>query len=230
MMKASEAIPALFCMERGNAMRNARVLFFDVCGTLVDETRAWRQRCADQAQMAQAKGLGVTAQDVCRAMEAAARAGSPSYVSALSRCGLSERAPYRHELERPDPEAESVLRLLSTRYRLGIIANQAQGLEARLRASGILPWFSWVVSSAECGAAKPDPRIFLLAMERAGCVPEKAVMIGDRLDNDIAPAKALGMHTVWLRRGFGALSSPGNALETPDAQVTSLGGLTGLLL
>ena len=37
----------------------------------------------------------------------------------------------------------------------------------------------------------------------AGCQAENAVMIGDRLDNDIAPAKKLGMKTVWIRQGDG---------------------------
>ena len=36
----------------------------------------------------------------------------------------------------------------------------------------------------------------------AGCRPEEAVMVGDRLDNDIFPAKALGMGTVWVRQGL----------------------------
>ena len=30
-------------------------------------------------------------------------------------------------------------------------------------------------------------------------------MIGDRIDNDIAPAKSLGMNTVWIRQGYGGL-------------------------
>ena len=30
----------------------------------------------------------------------------------------------------------------------------------------------------------------------------KAVMVGDRLDNDIRPAKNLGMKTVWIRKGL----------------------------
>lgn len=39
---------------------------------------------------------------------------------------------------------------------------------------------------------KPDPKLFTIACAQAGCAPEDAVMIGDRLDNDIAPAKAIG--------------------------------------
>lgn len=39
-------------------------------------------------------------------------------------------------------------------------------------------------------------------VELAGCQPHNSVMVGDRLDNDIAPAKSLGMETVWIRKGL----------------------------
>ena len=48
----------------------------------------------------------------------------------------------------------------------------------------------------------PDRRIFEIALERSGCKPENAVMIGDRIDNDIVPAKQLGMKTIWIKTGI----------------------------
>ncbi|MBR4040277.1 MAG: HAD-IA family hydrolase, partial [Clostridia bacterium] len=54
-----------------------------------------------------------------------------------------------------------------------------------------------VVASAEEGVAKPDKRIFEIALERADCKRSEAAMIGDRLDNDIVPANELGMYTIW---------------------------------
>lgn len=47
-------------------------------------------------------------------------------------------------------------------------------------------------------------------------------MVGDRLDNDIQPAKLLGMHTVWLRQGFGALQAPLSSSDTPNHIITNL--------
>lgn len=44
--------------------------------------------------------------------------------------------------------------------------------------------------------------IFAKALELADCQPHNSVMVGDRLDNDIRPAKALGMKTVWIRKGL----------------------------
>ena len=59
-----------------------------------------------------------------------------------------------------------------------------------------------MIASAEEGVEKPNPRIFQIALERANCLPENAVMVGDRLDNDIIPAKELGMKTIWVKQGF----------------------------
>jgi FMN phosphatase YigB (HAD superfamily) len=47
-----------------------------------------------------------------------------------------------------------------------------------------------------------------MALENAECKPENAVMIGDRLDNDIYPAKKLGFKTVHILRGFGRVQIP----------------------
>ena len=86
-----------------------------------------------------------------------------------------------------------------------------------------------IIASAEEGLEKPDPRIFQLALSRAGCLPQRAVMIGDRLDNDIAPAKRLGFKTIWIRQGFGGMGTPASEQDTPDCCVNSLGELAVLL-
>lgn len=53
-------------------------------------------------------------------------------------------------------------------------------------------------------------------------------MVGDRLDNDIAPAKRLGMRTVRILQGYGALSRPRNGWEEPEETVRTLAELPGL--
>ena len=69
---------------------------------------------------------------------------------------------------------------------------------------------------------KPDIRIFEYALGKANCIPQEACMIGDRLDNDILPAKALGMKTVWIKQGFGALQKPLLKSEEPDYTINNL--------
>ena len=69
---------------------------------------------------------------------------------------------------------------------------------------------------------KPDIRIFEYALDKANCIPQEACMIGDRLDNDILPAKSLGMKTVWIKQGFGALQKPLSKSEEPDYTINNL--------
>ena len=53
-------------------------------------------------------------------------------------------------------------------------------------------------------------------------MPQNAVMVGDRLDNDIAPAKKLLMKTVWVKRGFAKYNKVGGVFETADFTVNDL--------
>ncbi len=207
-----------------------RYLFFDVGYTLVDEDAVWVARCREQAEMPEARALGLTAGDIYREIEASSRQYLPQYRTVVQKFGFTQAAPFRGELETLYPEAPVILAALSQKYALGVIANQSKGLKERLSEWGILPYFTAVASSWEAGASKPDPAIFRLALSLAGCAPEQAVMIGDRLDNDIFPAKALGMKTVWIRQGFGALQTPKGPEYTPDYIIDSLKELSGIFL
>ncbi len=209
-------------------MGNVKFLFFDIGCTLVDESAVWAARCAEQAAGAEARALGLTAGDIYRAIEEASAAHLPQYRTVVERYGFREAAPYRAELEVLYSQTKTVLAALAGRYRLGVLANQGDGLRQRLCAYGIAQYFDVVVSSWDYPFVKPDVRLFAAAVELAGVRPFEAVMIGDRLDNDIAPAKRLGMHTVWVKQGFGALQLPRCAEEVPDFAVATIGDVPAL--
>lgn len=103
------------------------------------------------------------------------------------------------QLSPPILGAEAFLDALGDRFRLGLIANQGPECRAWLDRLGWLGRFEVVALSEEEGIFKPDPRLFRRAIERAGVEPGAAWMVGDRPDNDIAPAAALGMATAWVR-------------------------------
>ncbi len=69
---------------------------------------------------------------------------------------------------------------------------------------------------------KPDIRIFEYALKTAKCQPQDAVMIGDRIDNDTAPAQSLGIKGVWIKQGFGKLQTALAATNPPDYEVDNL--------
>jgi FMN phosphatase YigB (HAD superfamily) len=86
-----------------------------------------------------------------------------------------------------------------------------------------------VVASAEEGCSKPNLKIFELALARANCTTNEAVMIGDRLDNDIVPAKQIGMKTIWVRQGFAKYKSVKNDDENADYTVEEIKDILKIL-
>ena len=143
-------------------------------------------------------------------------------MTVVKKFNFTEVAPYRTELEVLYKEAPEVLKALSEKYKLGVIANQADGLRERLQSFGLLQYFKYVISSWDVKVMKPDIRIFEHALKAANCQPQDAVMIGDRIDNDTAPAQSLGMKAVWIKQGFGKLQTALAAANPPDYEVEKL--------
>ena len=120
-------------------------------------------------------------------------------------CRRSWRGELYSEWEKFSPEipgTADAARELSRHYRLGIIANQPVQAEALLHSRGLRELFDVCAISDAVGFSKPDPRLFRHAMDLAGVKPERTLMIGDRIDNDVAPAQGLGMKTLWYCLGF----------------------------
>jgi putative hydrolase of the HAD superfamily len=93
----------------------------------------------------------------------------------------------------PLPGAVEACRALHERgLRLAVVSNWDVGLAEHLEQLELLPLFDAVVTSAEAGAAKPDPRIFGLALRRLGAKPERTLHVGDS-DADRDGARAAGL-------------------------------------
>jgi len=199
-------------------------IFFDVGSTLVDESACYELRLR---QLAREAGLPYEA--LYQQALAAYRQNQKGDLICAQKLGL-KLPPWPAQAERTYPDAVPCLERLRQHYHIGIIANQEPGCAQRLAAQGLLPFVELLLSSAEEGLAKPDPRLFQRALERAQCPASQALMVGDRIDNDIVPAKALGFGTVWLRQGFGQYWQLQRPAEQPDASAASLTELCGLLL
>lgn len=104
-----------------------------------------------------------------------------------------------YELTGPLAGIPETLRDLAADFQLGIIANQQKQVHRWLEKNRLQPYFQLCALDCDLGVAKPDRRHFEWALKEAGCRPGEAIMIGDRLDYDIEPAKALGMRTIRLR-------------------------------
>ena len=206
-----------------------KVLFFDIGYTLVDESDVWERRCKEQAEFEESKKLCLTEKDIYNEIQKASILQAPQFITVIDKYKFENVAPYRSELEKLYDEAPAVISALSKKYELGIIANQPSGLKKSLEEFGILKYFKYIISSGDVQIAKPDIRIFKYALNVAKCEPDEACMIGDRLDNDIYPAKCLGMKTVWIKQGFGALQEPLSEFEKSDYIVKNLSELLTIL-
>ncbi len=191
-------------------------LFFDVGSTLVDETKPYEYRFRVIAEKA-----GVPLQKVYDQAVGFYRQNKKGDLEVMKQYAVP-RPEWRSDLEVPYPDAMKCLDTLKKHFHIGVIANQNLGTQKRLEENGLMRYIDLVVASAEEGVAKPDRRIFEIALGRAGCDPGSAVMIGDRIDNDIIPAKRLGMKTVWIRQGFGGLWDIKDDSERPDFTADSL--------
>ena len=101
------------------------------------------------------------------------------------------------------PHAKLVLnRLLKTGYKMAVVSD-APGFEAWLRLTylGLQHSFDVVLTHDETGAHKPDPRPFLMALDRLGVAADRAVVIGDWKERDILGGRNAGIHTVYARYG-----------------------------
>jgi putative hydrolase of the HAD superfamily len=121
------------------------------------------------------------------------------------------------------PEAVAELRdLRDAGFRLGILANQPRSTRVDLDRAGITALCESVWLSEAVGLAKPDPAFFRLALEAWGLPAGRVAYVGDRPDNDVAPARALGLTTVRLRRGPHAEQAPRTDAEQPDIEARDL--------
>ena len=198
-------------------------LFFDVGSTLVDEIECYKTRLSKMAAAAGVPEEGVFQ----RAIELYKQNKKGDKIIAEE---LNVDLPaWSSEDEILYSGAEDVLKCLSEKYKIGVIANQPLGTADRLEAFGLLKYIDIVVASAEEGVAKPDKRIFDIALERAGVIPEEAFMIGDRIDNDILPAKNIGMKTMWLRQGFGGMWKIKSDDELPNFIADNLQDVVSIL-
>ena len=224
-----------------------RAVLFDALGTLVElEPPSPRLRATLEAR----HGIQVSEQEARAAMlaemsfyrEHHAEGSDPRSLAGLRRrCAsvLRERLPQAGTLSldevtellldairfTPYPDAAYALAALrEAGARLGVVSNWDSSLPRVLSNVGLGAVLSTVVTSAEVGVTKPDPRIFEIALERLRCDPEEAVFVGDSLETDVAGARAAGMRAFLLDR------SAGGERDGAEERIFSLTDLLSLLL
>jgi HAD superfamily hydrolase (TIGR01549 family) len=204
------------------------IVFFDIGGVMYDDTvyaRAWHRALRDA-------GARFTDAEFDDEYTRARSAQAGSFRRRLTARFLPggdlpelERLAARYWHYPPSALYDDVIPCLEElhgSHRLGVIANQPGEVRAAMRRDGLDGYFEvWGVSD-ELGVGKPDPALFELSVKAARVAPDAAVMVGDRLDYDMRPAKRVGMRAIWMLRG----EAPDD--PTPEQLAETDGAIRGL--
>jgi HAD superfamily hydrolase (TIGR01549 family) len=207
---------------------------FDVGETLIDETRIW-SRWADRVGVTRLTLIGLIGAMIAtdRPHEQAFQIVRPGFDLQAEVARWREEDPdgAREDFDEDDlyPDVRPALSALArTGRRLIIAGNQPPQARAALEAMA-LPVEAILISD-ELGVSKPDPAFFEAVADVTGLAPERTAYVGDRLDNDVRPARHAGMRTVLVRRGpWGYLHAARPEADQADIVTDSLRSLPALL-
>jgi FMN phosphatase YigB (HAD superfamily) len=208
-----------------------RAVCFDVGETLIDETRHWEEW---------ADFLGVPRLTLFATLGMTMWRGQPHRrVFDLFRPDLDlatarrqrQALGWRYDFLAEDLYPDAIPCLLALRergIRVLVAGNQPIEAEAALARIGLPA--DVIASSAGWGVAKPDAGFFAKIIEVAGEPAHRIAYVGDRLDNDVLPARAAGMLTVFLRRGpWGWMHAEHPDVAQADLRLDDLARLPGAL-
>ena len=112
-------------------------------------------------------------------------------------------------------EVRPCIESLSHHYTRGALSNG----NADIHRLDLGQYFTFAVSAEGVGVSKPDPRVFIAALNAAQCAPYEMVHVGDHPEDDIAGAMELGIRAVWINRE--KIAFPENH-SPPTASITDL--------
>jgi len=130
------------------------------------------------------------------------RQGLPGDRATIARLRRAMAIPV-HSGFQPLPGALELLQAIHAMGLRSVIASNTYWRDAAsywddFRNLGMAEYIDDIVTSVDAGYLKPHPAVFEMAMERAGVAAGRCVVIGNREENDIEPARALGMRTILV--------------------------------
>lgn len=219
-----------------------RAVFLDVGGPIYDDENfvAAVLRALDEVRAEQGRGPVERADfravyDRVRAAQGGSLRGALAE-ELLGDRGLRQelhdrtRAHWVHPAGTMYADVLPFLRAVHGRLVVAIVANQERAVLDALHRDGLADLVDVWGISAVVGHEKPSPEFFHWALDQAGVAPEQTVHVGNRLDTDVRPAKALGLATVWVLRGEAPDHPTPEQLAEPDLVVPDLVGLEHALL
>lgn len=158
----------------------------------------------------------------------------------LDQAAIDEASERAVEAFAPDAHAHMIETLCGDPRTIERVRQRVQAMVANLDVFQLRPGIDDLLRKLRTldlrlGLAGNPPHRLLAQLDRVGIgslfdravdtVPDGCLMVGDRLDKDIAPAKALGMVTIRFRTGRHRRQKPRGPAEMPDAEVTDVSEL-----
>ncbi len=125
-------------------------------------------------------------------------------------------------------ETPTALAALQQRFKLAVISNIDNDLFA-LSAPKLGVEIDALITAQQCRSYKPSLNNFRTALGRLGVNPDQVLHIAESRYHDIAPARTLGIQSVWVNRKNGRPSASGAADAQPDLEVHSLTDLVAAI-
>jgi len=123
------------------------------------------------------------------------------------------------------PEIGEEIQALYARFNLVIAGQYGKEILNLLQENGLSRYFSTQLTQDDFDITKPDPRYYERIAQTAADDPKCCVMVGDRIDKDVIPAKQVGMKTIRIRVGLHSHQQPRTPDEIPDAELPNVTGL-----
>lgn len=128
------------------------------------------------------------------------------------------------KLETIDDRTIDLIKKLRKKYKLALVANNVKSwVLEKIGKYGIKNLFDSIIVSSEYGIRKPDPRLFIPALNELKVKPSECIFVADELNDDLTGAKALGIKTVWLKK------EDEEVTFKPDYTIKSLNEIVGIL-
>ncbi|MCY4403948.1 MAG: HAD family hydrolase [Candidatus Poribacteria bacterium] len=119
------------------------------------------------------------------------------------------------------PDVIPTFDVLAPHFKLGLLSNGNTYPER----CGLQDRFEFVIFSQDVQVEKPNPKIFEITTQQAGCEFSQLLHVGDSLENDVAGAKNVGVPSVWLNRQ----GVSNNTDIQPEYEITTLAEIPGIL-
>ena len=210
-------------------------IFLDVGGVILDETEFEEITSKIIANIIEKYNANYSIEDYWNNVDEAVYRFVPKvydYILYKNINGINDfdkfKTQYRNELNLSNIKYKLMdgindfLKIASKQYEIGIIGQYGKDFKQYLKEINLYKYFTFTEIQDDYKITKPDSRYFEAILKKCKCRPEESIMVGDRIDKDIIPAKMVGMKTIRVKIGIHKNQEPRIPNEIPDLTVNKI--------